>query len=113
MTKKQKIREKFRILVLERDNYTCVNCGVQYIKKTGNLLLDAHHIMDRCHFPNGGYVLENGVSVCKVDCHFELEIFHIRKGLEWAWKFHPFQLYDKIDSSLKQAIIADSMVHDS
>lgn len=50
-------REQFRERVLTRDNYKCVLCP-----KPAE---DAHHIIDRSLFADGGYYLNNGVSLCK------------------------------------------------
>lgn len=49
-------RDEFKRAVLERDNYTCVFCD--------NTAVDAHHILDRKLFSDGGYYLNNGASVC-------------------------------------------------
>jgi hypothetical protein len=37
--------------------------------------LDAHHIVNRNDMPNGGYVKENGITLCKVgeNCHLKAE----------------------------------------
>lgn len=53
-------RHEFRTSVFQRDNGECVNC-----KKPAT---DAHHIIDRSLFPDGGYYIDNGVSLCP-DCH--------------------------------------------
>lgn len=66
--------------------------------------LDAHHITDRSEMPNGGYVKENGITLCKDDCHMKCEKFHISGGLEWNEGMHPDDLYKKINSSLELAI---------
>jgi len=50
-------RDNFREQVLKRDNYTCVFCN--------KLAKNAHHIMERKLFSDGGYYLDNGVSVCE------------------------------------------------
>lgn len=52
-------RYKFRESVFERDKYKCVVCG--------HPAIDAHHIMERRLFPDGGYYLNNGASLCAVD----------------------------------------------
>lgn len=57
-------RDQFRELVFARDKHTCVHCG-----KPG---VDAHHIMERRLFEDGGYYLENGVTLCP-DCHLGAE----------------------------------------
>jgi hypothetical protein len=50
-------RNEFRSAVLIRDNSLCVFCGQP--------AADAHHIMERRLFPDGGYYLDNGASVCE------------------------------------------------
>lgn len=57
-------REQFRTKVFERDNYICVMCS--------NPAQDAHHILERRLFQDGGYYLDNGASVCG-DCHLKAE----------------------------------------
>ncbi len=50
-------RDEFREKVFERDNHSCVICGKP--------AKDAHHIIERRLFSNGGYYLENGASLCE------------------------------------------------
>lgn len=57
-------RDEFRSSVFERDNHLCVFCK--------NPAQDAHHVMERRLWPDGGYYLENGVSVCG-SCHLLCE----------------------------------------
>ena len=89
MKAKHLIREKFRNSVFDRDNKKCRVC-----KKSGEL--DAHHITDRNEMVNGGYVKENGISLC-TECHLKAEKFHIDKT--WSNGFHPNDLYRLIGSS--------------
>lgn len=96
MNKKQ-IRQVFRDAVFGRDG-KCVFCG-----KTENL--DAHHITDRNEMPNGGYVKENGITLCP-EHHLQAEKFHISGGKEWDEGFHPDDLYKKIGSSYFSALKA-------
>lgn len=49
-------RDDFREGVFKRDNYKCVFCDKP--------AQDAHHILERRLWPDGGYYLENGASVC-------------------------------------------------
>lgn len=58
-------RNEFREGVFERDNHTCVFCN--------NPAVDAHHIIERRLFPDGGYYLSNGASVCETH-HIECEM---------------------------------------
>lgn len=57
-------RESFKNIVFNRDNYTCVMCG--------DTAQDAHHIIERKLWSDGGYYVDNGVSLCH-DCHFKAE----------------------------------------
>lgn len=57
-------REDFRNSVFKRDSYKCVVCG--------NDAVDAHHILDRSLFMDGGYYIDNGVSLCSKH-HIEAE----------------------------------------
>jgi len=57
-------REEFRLAVFARDCNTCVICG-----RPGQ---DAHHIMERRLFTDGGYDIDNGVTVCG-QCHLDAE----------------------------------------
>ena len=50
-------RDQFREGVFKRDDHKCVMCGA--------VAVDAHHIMERRLFEDGGYYLSNGASVCK------------------------------------------------
>ncbi len=95
MKLKQQIREDFRSSVFKRDGGECKFCGVA----EG---LDAHHITDRNEMPNGGYVKENGITVCP-DCHMECEQYHISSGENWAEGKHPDDLYALIGSSFALA----------
>lgn len=90
-------RRAFREGVFARDNYACAVCG----QKTDDL--DAHHITDRNEMPNGGYALENGISLCP-ECHKKAETFHATGTAEPG--FAPEDLYLKIGSSLEKALAA-------
>lgn len=110
MKKKKQIRAAFRNAVFKRDNYKCVCCDVlgydrQSTPVEGKVPLDSHHITDRNDMPNGGYVKENGISVCD-DCHMKAEHYH-QTG-EALDGFHPNDLYKLIGSSLEDAIRASN-----
>jgi len=49
-------RDQFREGVFARDQHRCVVCKAPAV--------DAHHIIERRLWPDGGYYLENGASVC-------------------------------------------------
>lgn len=57
-------REAFRDSIFHRDSYLCVKCGKP--------ATDAHHIMDRSLWDNGGYYVDNGASLCS-KCHILAE----------------------------------------
>lgn len=50
-------RDAFREGVFYRDSHTCVFCDKPAV--------DAHHIIERRLWPDGGYYMENGASVCE------------------------------------------------
>ncbi len=89
-------RDEFRQSVLERDNFLCVICGAK--------AQDAHHILERKLFANGGYYLSNGASVCG-DCHIKCEqtLISVEQLREAAGikkytipdQLYPDQSYDK------------------
>ncbi len=96
--KKKIIRQKFRDAVFKRDQNKCVIC-----KQTEQL--EVHHITDRTLMPNGGYVKENGISLC----HSHLEIaeeHHHTNGERCEDGFKPAQLYNKIGSNYDKALEA-------
>ena len=95
---KKLIRQNFRDECIRRDK----NC--KFCHSTTNL--EVHHITDRTLFPNGGYVKENGITVCP-SCHLECELFHQTDGREWHEGKHPDELYCMIGSSLEMAKKAD------
>lgn len=57
--------------------------------------------------PNGGYVKENGISLCP-KCHYEAETFHILQGAGAKQGFFPDDLYKLIGSSKEKAIEASN-----
>lgn len=63
-------RDQFREAVFERDNNQCVICG-----ETEKL--DAHHILERRLWDDGGYYLDNGATLCdkgQSGCHMKAEM---------------------------------------
>jgi hypothetical protein len=57
-------RDQFREAVFARDDHRCVICSAP--------AQDAHHILERRLWPDGGYYLENGASLCG-ECHIKAE----------------------------------------
>lgn len=96
---KKDIRKDFRAAVFKRDKFTCRVCGT----KRAEDALDSHHITDRSEIIHGGYVVSNGVTVCRDVCHMKVERFHITGGTEWDEGLHPDDLYRMIGSSREQA----------
>ena len=56
---------KWRQIVLEKDNYTCQECGNTEEK------LQAHHIKPKCSHPELKLEIENGKTLCR-NCHENL-----------------------------------------
>jgi len=57
-------REAFKHAVFARSGGACVLCGQPAV--------DAHHILERKLFEDGGYYLDNGAAVCE-QCHWQCE----------------------------------------
>jgi hypothetical protein len=64
MSEKLLERTHFKDAVFKRDGYVCVFCSAPAV--------DAHHILDRKLWPDGGYYIDNGASVCS-SCHIDCE----------------------------------------
>lgn len=100
---KKDIRKNFRRVCLDRDKYQCITCSFQSTQDKAEIDLDVHHITDRKQIINGGYCLENGISLCH-DCHLKAEGFH-STGINYTG-FSPDDLYVKINSSYEKAVAA-------
>ncbi len=57
-------REAFKEQVFARSKHRCVFCAAPAV--------DAHHILERKLFDDGGYYLDNGAAVCEAD-HWRCE----------------------------------------
>ena len=102
-SEKKAIRKAFRDTCYKRDKYCCAMCGFKSSPENAEKELDAHHITDRNLLPNGGYVKENGISLCS-ECHQKAEVFHSTgTALEG---FAPDDLYKKINSNYEKAVRA-------
>lgn len=97
--RKKEIRRKFRDAVFGRDRHTCRVCGQRFAEDE----LDAHHITDRNLMPNGGYVLQNGITVC-LPCHERVEEWHRSGNTSVEDGLHPDDLYEIIGSSYQEAV---------
>lgn len=117
-TGKKSVRAQFRRDVFRRDAYRCKCCGKPGRDRQGgddhrafcpggsnddNTLsaLDAHHIVPRDQMPHGGYVKENGITVCD-ECHIKAEDWYADPKVEWPG-FHPDDLFKLIGSSIHDA----------
>lgn len=83
-------RDDFREGVFKRDNHKCVFCGEP--------AKDAHHILERRLWPDGGYYLDNGASVCEkhhLECEMTtISVEEVREAVGIQKKVIPDQLYD-------------------
>ena len=95
--RKRLIRLSFNEVCLARDNHKCVMCGVEDVP------LDVHHVVNRNDMPKGGYVKENGISLCD-ECHIKAEDTYFARVVHED--FLVDKLYEKIGSSLNEAILA-------
>lgn len=101
--RKKETRRRFRSAVFSRDGFCCRVCGFASSAERAEEELDAHHITDRNEMPNGGYVPENGISLCAA-CHEKAEAHH--RGDPVLPGFTPEELYASIGSSEEAAIAA-------
>lgn len=100
---KKLIRKNFRDACFKRDAYKCVTCDFISSPERAEQELDAHHVTDRTEMPNGGYVKENGISLC-AECHQKAEHYH-STGVALPG-FSIEELYKKIGSSLEKAMVS-------
>lgn len=85
MNTEKMVQHFFKLTVLNRDRHKCVFC-----ENTSEL--HAHHITDKHSMPNGGDVVENGITLCPV--HKE----RAEGGLAVEGML-PDDLYAKVNSS--------------
>lgn len=83
------LRDQFREAVFQRDGRQCVVCG-----SPGQ---DAHHLLERRLWSDGGYHLDNGVTLCGV-CHIraertELSVERLREAAGILTTLLPEHLY--------------------
>ena len=102
-SEKKAVRKMFRDACYKRDGFRCAVCGMKSSKDKAEQELDAHHITDRTLMPNGGYVKENGISLCPA-CHEKAEVFH-STGVAHPG-YAPEDLYKKINSTYEKAVEA-------
>jgi hypothetical protein len=120
-TRKKAMRKNFRDAVFGRDGYRCVVCGFESSPERAEHELDAHHITPREEMPNGGYVKENGVSLCDPSktgkplahgCHYRAEqvLLKISQGFDppktehdYDYEYSPEALYKAVGSTREEA----------
>lgn len=99
-------RDDFRNAVFARDNNKCVFCD--------ELAVDAHHIIERRLFKDGGYYVDNGASVCEFH-HLECEktnisVEEVREACNIYNVILPEHLYsDQIYDKWGNIILPDGM----
>lgn len=99
-------RDQFREQVFERDSHKCVICG--------SPAQDSHHIMERRLFPDGGYYLDNGASLCGKH-HIQAETTElstdaIREAADILYVVLPPHLYsDEIYTKWGDVVRSDGM----
>lgn len=88
---------------MARANHKCVFCG-RTAEETPEGKLDAHHILERRLWPDGGYYLDNGAAVCEDDHMLcEKTVYSVEEVREKAGitkkivppHFYPDHVYDK------------------
>ena len=98
-------RDQFREAVLARDGRKCVICGQT---EQDGWQLDAHHIIERRLWTDGGYYLSNGASLCsKPDgsgCHMKAETTEL--------SVEDIRLAAKIDKAIIPEDMYDDLVYD-
>lgn len=65
----------WRTSVFERDNYTCLDCGIKNHEGLGHRVeLNADHIKSFAHFPELRFDINNGRTLCR-ECHTKTDNF--------------------------------------
>lgn len=104
-SEKKLIRKNFRDSCFKRDKYGCAKCHFKSSPDKAEQELDAHHITDRNEMPNGGYVKENGISLC-APCHEKAEVFHSTGAAVPGYSIP--ELYQCIGSTYERAVAASN-----
>jgi 5-methylcytosine-specific restriction endonuclease McrA len=97
---KQRFLDSFQDAVFKRDHNKCAHCG----SADG---ITFFLISPRGEMPNGGYVLENAVTLCH-DCYKRAKYFY-GKMPDNAWRYpdhDPRELYKLIGSDFDMALEA-------
>ena len=105
---KKLIRKNFRDVCYKRDGFKCVMCDFKSSEEKCEKELDVHHITNPKEIINGGYVKENGISLC-AECHQKAEVFHSTGTPVEGYSVE--DLYKKINSSYEKAVEASNRLH--
>ena len=108
-------RAQFKTVVFARAGGSCVFCAQGAI--------DAHHILERKLFANGGYFSGNGAAVCEHhhwQCETtELSVEEVRRAAKISTiilppEFDPTKRYDKWGNEVRQdgTLVAGPLVDD-
>ena len=97
---KKRIRSLFRDSCYKRDGFRCAVCGVKSSQENAQHELEVHHVTNPKEMPFGGYVKENGISLCGF-CHEKAEVFHSTGTAVEGYSVE--DLYKKINSSYEKA----------
>lgn len=100
---KKLIRKNFRDACYQREKYKCAMCDFQSSVENAEKELDAHHISSRTEMINGGYVKENGISLCS-ECHVKAEEYFSTGVAHLGYS--PEDLYKVINSTYEKAVEA-------
>lgn len=65
--------QRWRRMVLSRDNYTCCKCGSKE-------RLETHHIKSFRHYPELRYELSNGLTLCN-SCHRQTSNYGFKRNV--------------------------------
>lgn len=94
-------RDEFREQVFVRDGLRCVWCGRQ---GGPDVPMDAHHLIERKLWEDGGYYLDNGVTVCQVAAEGERRSCHL---LAEATVISPTELRQR--AGITQVLLPDTL----
>lgn len=86
-------RKEFREKVFKRDDNSCVMCDCHESDD-----IAAHHIINRNHIPYGGYVPNNGITLCS-DCHLRAEDTYFGRSQYYDQDYTPDKLFMAIGSN--------------
>ena len=109
-TNKKEIRRNFRKACFLRDKLSCVMCGLKAKSfEEAEEIFDCHHIANPKDIINRGNVKQNGITLCKNDCHIKAEEFHSTGTAHPGYSMD--DLYKAIGSSLEEAIEASKKLN--